>query len=357
MTNVCIVLRNTRNTIDSVDFSAVIDSFLSGGYFFDEIILLSYADVKKLHSNILKYKDETDLFCLVCEKTILESVQKNLEESLSLRFEGGACSADTAFLCLLPSGKEGASRVKKEVIPILDERRKVRYDRMILRMVGAPSEKVWGGIDRAYALSGDKLVYNFTDNFADQRLEIVYDSTTPKMLADDVLRILLEELNDYVYTLDDTPLEQRLYEGLCLRKMKLSVAESFTGGGVAARLVSVPGVSKVYFEGLNTYDEKAKTLRLGVNEETLRMYGAASTEVAHEMAEGLLSRSECNICVATTGVAGPQPEGKKPVGLCFIAAGIDGKIFVNRYEFTGDREKITKTAINYALFAVYKLLQ
>jgi nicotinamide-nucleotide amidase len=116
-------------------------------------------------------------------------------------------------------------------------------------------------------------------------------------------------------------------------------------------------VSKVYFEGLNTYDEKAKVMRLGVNNETLRMYGAASAEVAHEMAAGLLARSQCNICVATTGVAGPLPEGKKPVGLCFIAAGIEDKIFVDRYEFAGDREKITKTAINYALFAVYKLLQ
>jgi nicotinamide-nucleotide amidase len=224
-------------------------------------------------------------------------------------------------------------------------------------MVGAPNEKVWGAIDKAYALSGDRLVYNFSDRFADQRLEVIYDSTTPKMLADDVLRILLEELKDHVYTLDDTSLEQRIYEGLCLRKLKLSVAESFTGGGVAARMVSVPGVSKVYFEGLNTYDEKAKVMRLGVNNETLRMYGAASAEVAHEMAAGLLARSQCNICVATTGVAGPLPEGKKPVGLCFIAAGIEDKIFVDRYEFAGDREKITKTAINYALFAVYKLLQ
>jgi PncC family amidohydrolase len=296
--------------------------------------------------------------CLVCEQTILESVQKNLEETLSLRFEKGVFASPSSCLCLLPSGKEGQRKVLEEVIPFLDERRQVRYDRMILRMVGAPSEKVWGGIDRAYGLSGDRLIYNFTDNFSDQRLEVVYDSSTPKMLADDVLRVLLEELKDYVYTLDDTPLEQRIYEGLCLRKMKLSVAESFTGGGVAARMVSVPGVSKVYFEGLNTYDERAKVLRLGVNEETLKMYGAASAEVAHEMAEGLLSRSECNICVATTGIAGPLSESKtKPVGLCFIAAGIDGKIFVNRYEFSGDREKISKTAINYALFAVYKLLQ
>jgi PncC family amidohydrolase len=351
-------LRNTRNTIDSVDFSAVIDAFLSGGDFFDEIILLSYADVKKLHSKIQEYRERADLLCLVCEQTILESVQKNLEETFSVRLENGVFSSSSCCFCLLPCGKDGERMVLKEIVPFLNERRQMRYDRMILRMVGAPSEKVWGGIDRAYKLSGDALIYNFTDRFSDQRLEVIYDSTTPKMLADNVLRILLEELKDHVYTLDDTPLETRVYEGLCLRRKKLSVAESFTGGGVAARMVSVPGVSKVYFEGLNTYDEKAKVLRLGVNEETLRMYGAASAEVAHEMAEGLLSRSSCDICVATTGIAGPLSESKeKPVGLCFIAAGIDGKIFVNRYEFSGDRENITKTAINYALFALYKLLQ
>ena len=123
-------------------------------------------------------------------------------------------------------------------------------------------------------------------------MEILYDSSAPKMLADGVLRLFAEGLGDAVYALDDTPLEKRLVQLLKLRGKKISVAESFTGGGVGRRIVSVPGASEVYFEGLNTYDERAKIKRLGVSEYTLRTVGAVSDETAYEMAAGLIASGD-----------------------------------------------------------------
>ena len=95
-------------------------------------------------------------------------------------------------------------------------------------------------------------------------------------------------LNNYIYAMENISLAKRLFQILQLRRLKISVAESFTGGGLGKKLVDVPGISEVYFEGLNTYSNEAKTERLGVNELTLKQYGAVSEQTAYEMAEGLL---------------------------------------------------------------------
>ena len=136
------------------------------------------------------------------------------------------------------------------------------------------------------------------------------------------------------------------------------MAVSFTGGGIGKRIVSVPGASEVYFEGVNTYDERAKIKRLGVSEYTLRTVGAVSDETAYEMAAGLLASGDCDVSVATTGLAGPKSDRTElPVGLCYIAVGLKEKVFVYRYKFEGTREEITETAINYALFLAYRQLK
>ena len=202
------------------------------------------------------------------------------------------------------------------------------------------------------------MTYNDKERYGESVVEILYDSTAPKMLADGVLRLFAEGLGDAVYALDDTSLEKRLVQLLKLRGKKISVAESFTGGGVGRRIVSVPGASEVYFEGLNTYDERAKIKRLGVSEYTLRTVGAVSDETAYEMAAGLIASGDCDISVATTGLAGPKSDRTElPVGLAYIAIGLKEKVYVYRYRFEGTREEITETAINYALFLAYRQLK
>ena len=114
----------------------------------------------------------------------------------------------------------------------------------------------------------------------------------------------------------------------------------------------------MYFEGLNTYNERSKIQRLGVSEFTLNTRGAVSDETAYEMATGLLNTGNCDLAIATTGLAGPKTDRSMlPVGLCYIAIGTQERVFVYRYKFDGTREEITETAINYALFLAYKQLK
>ena len=138
----------------------------------------------------------------------------------------------------------------------------------------------------------------------------------------------------------------------------ISVAESFTGGGVGRRIVSVSGASSVYFEGINAYNERAKMKRLGVLESTLKSHGAVSKETAYEMALGLLNTGNCDFAIATTGLAGPNSdESGLPVGHCCIAIGEKDKIEVHEYHLNGTREEITEQGIDCALDIAIKYLK
>ncbi|WP_323782064.1 CinA family protein [Thalassovita sp.] len=100
--------------------------------------------------------------------------------------------------------------------------------------------------------------------------------------------------------------------------LHIAAAESCTGGMVMAALTDVPGSSDVVDRGFVTYTNAAKVQMLGVSQATLDAHGAVSEQVAREMAEGALARSESNVAVAVTGIAGPGGSDFKPEGrVCF----------------------------------------
>ena len=231
-------------------------------------------------------------------------------------------------------------------------------DKTEIRCVGAKQEQIKALIARAQAIDGGKVEYRHSRRFGEDVIELSYAEDISKRLSEDVLRIFAEGLEESIYALDGTLLPAQLVWLLKLRDKKISVAESFTGGGIARKLTSVSGASEVYFEGLNTYSELSKIKRLGVSEYTLKTFGAVSEQTAYEMAAGLMATGDCDICITTTGIAGPNTDRSGlPVGLCYIAVGTQERVYVYRYKFDGSREEITETAINYALFLAYKQLK
>ncbi len=140
---------------------------------------------------------------------------------------------------------------------------------------------------------------------------------------------------------------RRLLE-ICRRAgLRLALAESCTGGLVAATLTEVPGASDVLDRAWVTYADRAKVEMLGVREASLARWGAVSEAVAREMAEGALHRAGADLAAAVTGIAGPggaTPD--KPVGLVhFAVARRDLPTRHARHVFAGDRRAVRRQAV------------
>ena len=120
------------------------------------------------------------------------------------------------------------------------------------------------------------------------------------------------------------------------RGLRITTAESCTGGMVSAALTDIAGSSDVFERGFVTYSNESKQAMLGVAAETIAAHGAVSTETARAMAEGAIRNSRADIAVAITGVAGPGGgSAEKPVGLvCFAIARKDKSTLDRRQQFT-----------------------
>ncbi len=146
----------------------------------------------------------------------------------------------------------------------------------------------------------------------------------------------------YVYSSRPIELEEKLGELLKERNLTLSTAESFTGGLMGDMITNVPGSSEYYFGGAVTYSNESKMKILQVKESTLKTHGAVSENTALEMVRGIKNVYQSDCAIATTGIAGPGGATKeKPVGLCYIAAALNGKEMVKKFNF-GTERRINK---------------
>ena len=131
-------------------------------------------------------------------------------------------------------------------------------------------------------------------------------------------------------------LAQQVGERLRRQGRSLAVAESCTGGLLGGALTDVPGSSAYFLGGVISYADRVKVAQLGVSEAMLRQYGAVSEQTAAAMATGVRRLLQSDIGVSITGVAGPEAEGAKPVGLTFIGIAAPAST-THRFQWTGDR--------------------
>ena len=153
--------------------------------------------------------------------------------------------------------------------------------------------------------------------------------------------------------IDDRTLAQAeaLLAALRARGRTVATAESCTGGLIAATLTAISGSSDVVDRGYVTYSNEAKTEMLGVPAEMIEQHGAVSQKVAQAMAEGALERSNADVTVSVTGVAGPGGGSvAKPVGtVWFGRATRDGAVHTERHIFPGDRAAVRAATVTRAL--------
>ena len=146
------------------------------------------------------------------------------------------------------------------------------------------------------------------------------------------------------------PLAERL-QGICLgRGVTVALAESCTGGLIAATLTSVPGSSGYFLGGVVSYSNDAKEAFLDVPAAALAAHGAVSAQVAKAMAQGAQARFGSTLAIGITGIAGPDGgSDEKPVGLTYIGRADAGGADVRRFMFGGDRAENREAGTQAAL--------
>lgn len=177
------------------------------------------------------------------------------------------------------------------------------------------------------------------------------DEKEAKKLVKPLVRELKVRFGRNIFATDEKKsLEEAVVDLLKDQNLTLTLAESCTGGALAARLVNVPGASEVFYGSFVTYSNKAKRKNLLVKKMTLKTEGAVSAKTAKEMAKGGCGATGCNVCVSVTGIAGPEGGSKeKPVGTVFMGCCLNGQVTVREYHFSGNRSKIREQSVTAAL--------
>ena len=152
-------------------------------------------------------------------------------------------------------------------------------------------------------------------------------------------------------------LEEQVFEKLKEKQLRITTAESCTGGLLSGRLINVAGISTYLKEAYVTYSDAAKHKLLGVSLETLERYTAVSEQTAYEMAEGGAKAAGADICLAVTGIAGPESEGEQfPAGLVYLGCYYNGTSFCLKKMFSGNRMEVRNQAVEASLAMLLEIM-
>jgi nicotinamide-nucleotide amidase len=145
----------------------------------------------------------------------------------------------------------------------------------------------------------------------------------------------------------------RIIALLAQRRLSVAVAESLTGGLLGAALTAIPGASAVFRGGITAYATDLKSALLGVSPAFLAEHGAVHPDVAAAMADGVRARLGAAVGMATTGVAGPDPQDGKAPGNVHLAVSAESFRVVRSLSLTGGRDQIRRQTVEQCLSLVW----
>ncbi len=153
-------------------------------------------------------------------------------------------------------------------------------------------------------------------------------------------------------------LNKKIFLLLKKKKLKISVAESCTGGMLSSAFTSISGSSKIFTMGMVTYSNQAKIDILKISKKIIKNYGAVSVQCCLAMVNNLSKISKSNICISITGIAGPKGGTKqKPVGLVYVGIKKNKIIKINKYLIKNrGRRYIQNTTVKKALQLIHNFL-
>lgn len=245
------------------------------------------------------------------------------------------------------------------VIPYLLSKSEFKIKSKVLKFVGIGESKLETLLEdlitkqinptlATYAKSGEVSLRITAKGETDKEIE---------ELIDPINNEVARRLKEYIYSYDNESLEKVVADMLISKNYSISLAESCTGGLLAAKLTSISGISNTLDRCIVTYSNNAKREELGVDKQLLEKHGAVSEETAAAMAEGLRHITKSDICLSITGIAGPTGgTPQKPVGLVYIAIATNKNTIIKKLNINGDRNKIRNYTSIQALNLIRKTI-
>lgn len=219
-------------------------------------------------------------------------------------------------------------------------------------MINPTNFKLFGIQEKSFCdfMNAEGIKYDYKGDGIDYFVSLDFSENTQEE-QDILVKKFITKFSNHIYAESDITLSEQLVKIATIRGLKISVAESFTGGGISSEITSVSGASKVFYEGIVAYSCEAKSNRLYIEPSIIDEYKPVSVEVASGMVKGLLANGKSDLCISTTGIAGPNSDDSNfPVGLCYIGIGSKLKTKVFKHKFKGSRAEIVKLGIKTALF-------
>jgi nicotinamide-nucleotide amidase len=206
-----------------------------------------------------------------------------------------------------------------------------------------------------------KLAYLPNLNLVRLRLTCtVQDKQKDKALFDNFCQQISQSIADDLVCEENKSLEQVVYEILVSKNITLSIAESCTGGFIASKMTSIPGISKVFKGSIVAYSNEIKTSMLNIPAEYIAEHGAVSAKVAITMAIHASDIFKTDYAIAVTGIAGPEGGSvEKPVGTVYIGINTPNEAFSLPCHFPGERIRVIErthiAALNFLRRAILRL--
>jgi nicotinamide-nucleotide amidase len=232
------------------------------------------------------------------------------------------------------------------------------YRTSTLRLFGLPESEIAKTLRAIEAEGVDLTPLEITTCLRQAELVIdIRHRPEDEQLSDTVRREIVARQGRFVFIDDGQSIDDQL--AALLAGKRIGLAESSTGGLLAARLTDRPGASRHLAGGVVAYSDEAKSELLGVPAELIAERGAVSTEVAEAMADGALARFEADVACAVTGIAGPDGgTDEKPVGyVCFCVKESGGRKLIRDPVLPGQRADIRDRSVAVVLHMLRRLLR
>lgn len=267
----------------------------------------------------------------------------------------------STFIAVLPGvPKEMTAMFREGLKPALEERfgGKAFIKRRILHTCGMSESAVNQAIQDIMKREAPAVGLTAKETGVDIRIIArESDAERAQSIVDITETAIRGRLGDVIYGVDGLSMEEVVGALLKQRRIKLSVAESCTGGLIGARITNIAGSSEYFERGVVVYSNVSKSEMVGVPGELIERCGAVSSEVAAAMAQGIRQTAKTDLGLAVTGIAGPSGGTElKPVGLVYAALASAQGVKTDEYRFLGNREQVRMKASQMALDMVRRYL-